>query len=366
MESAWENHLLFTPAAAIRAPQSTYAETPIPLDEPLAPNPPGGAVIDYYLARPASGRVTIEILDASGTIVRAFASDDPPELTPEELQRQLIPPSWARPPRNPETAAGMHRFVWDLHGEKPLAATHEYPITAVPGDTPRHPRGPLAVPGAYTVSLTAGGRTHTAPLTVRLDQRVKTLQAGLEQMLALQRRLASLIERVSPAVLQAASLREQTAAIESTGAVAAAIKALEDKVTAALDGPENPPAVGPKPIGLQSASDDALSIYGMVSQVDAAPTAAQVAATATIERGLPAALGDWGKILGTDLPALNAILKQAGLPELDASRKQRDKRSVGSEEQPGPGRPEEITRSSSPSPMGLERASGPPNSSGRH
>jgi len=324
--------LLFTPAVAIRAPQSTYAETPIPPDEPLAENPPNGAVIDYYLARPASGRVTIEVLDASGKPVRTFASDDPPELTTEELQRQLIPPYWARPPRNPETTAGMHRFVWDLRYEKPLSATHEYPITAVPGDTPRHPLGPLAVPGGYTVRLTAGGRMYTAPLTVRLDPRIKTSQAGLQQMLALQRRLASLVESSARAVLQATSLREQADAIESKGAVADAIKTLQEKVSAALEGSEKPAAGGAKRPGLQSASEDALSVYGMVSQVDAAPTAAQVAATATIERDLPAALADWERVLKTDLPALNATLKQGGLPVLDAGRKPRNAASAGNEE----------------------------------
>src|SRR6185295_6606912 len=111
--------VLFTPSPAIRARQSTYAETPIPPDEPLAQNPPSGAVIDYYLAPRSSGIVTIEILDATGKVLRTFASDDPPELTPEELRTQLIPPSWSRLSRNPETSAGMHRFVWDLYYEKP-------------------------------------------------------------------------------------------------------------------------------------------------------------------------------------------------------------------------------------------------------
>ena len=312
--------LLFTPAEAIRVPQSTYAETPIPPDEPLAENPPSGAVLDYYLARPATGVVTIEILDASGTVIVRLTSDDAPELTPEDLRKQMIPPSWVRPQRNPGTSSGMHRFVWDLHHEKPLSATHEYPITAVPGDTPRYPLGPSAVPGRYTVRLTAGGRSHTAPLVVTLDPRVKASPAGLQQMFALQRRLASLVERTSRAVLQAESLQDQADGLHPKGALADALQSLTARIDEALDGPESPATGGPERAALRSLHDDAYSVYGLVSQVDAAPTVAQLAATETIERDLAPALKAWDGLLN-DLKALNSSLRLAGLPVLDPHRK---------------------------------------------
>jgi photosystem II stability/assembly factor-like uncharacterized protein len=331
--------LLFTPAVAIRSPQSTYAETPIPPDEPRAQNPPSGAVIDYYLARPVSGAVTLEILDTSGKTLRAFASDDPPEITAEELRKQLIPPSWVRMSRNPETSAGMHRFVWDLHGERPVSATHEYPITAVPGDTPRYPLGPAALPGRYIVRLTAGGRSHTAPLIVKLDPRVKTSPAGLQQMFALQKRLAGFVERSSRAVLQASSLQEQAASLqegaagrEPAGPLAEALKTFTARVSAALDGPENPPAGAPNPIGLKSVNDGAYSVYAIVGQVDAAPTIAQQAAAAKIDRDLRAVLAVWEEILKTGLPALNSSLRQAGLREMDPAQSPRTGENRANEE----------------------------------
>jgi hypothetical protein len=324
--------LLFRPAAAIRARQSTWAETPIPPDEPLAENPPSGAVLDYYLARPAPGAVSIEILDASGRVIRKFTSDDPPEVTADELQKQLIPPYWGRPHRNPETSAGMHRFVWDLTCERPVSVTHEYPITAVPGDTPRHPLGPLAVPGRYTVRLTAGGPSHMAPLLVKIDPRVKTSQADLQQTFALQQRLASLVDRSSRAMLQATSLREQSARLGPKEDLAGAIQAFEAKVSAVVDGAEAPPAGAPRTIALSSVNDDAYSVYGMVSQVDAAPTAAQAGATRKIEADIAPALAAWETILKTDLPALNARLKQAGLPALDPGQRPRDGERQGNAE----------------------------------
>lgn len=324
--------VLFSPAPAVRARQSTYAETPVPPDEPLAGNPPSGAVLDYYLARPAPGAVSIEILDASGRVIRRFASDDKPELTADELQKQLIPPSWGRSQRNPETSAGMHRFVWDLTLEPPVSVTHEYPITAVPGDTPRHPLGPLAVPGRYTVRLTAGGQSHTAPLAVKLDPRVKTSQAELQQMFALQQRLSGLVDRSSRAILQVTSLKEQSAGLERKGDLADALKAFEARLSAALDGPDDAPAGAPKTVGLSSVNDDAYSVYGMVSQVDAAPTAAQAGATRKLEADIAPALAAWETILKTDLPAVNARLKQAGQPELDPKQEPGDGEHLRNEE----------------------------------
>ncbi len=146
---------LFTPAPAYRVQRDTYTDTPVPPDEPTAANPPDGAIIDYYLAHPASGAVTLEILDASGQLVRKFSSADSPDVTEAELKKQLIPLYWLRPFRSLSSEAGMHRWVWHLHYPAPDSPRHEYPIAAIPGDTPRYPLGPTALPGSYTARLTA-------------------------------------------------------------------------------------------------------------------------------------------------------------------------------------------------------------------
>src|SRR3954467_11264849 len=95
--------------------------------------------------------------------------EDKPEATREEMEKQLIPMYWLRMPRVLPATGGMHRWVWDLRYTTPTATRYEYPISAVPHNTPRTPQGPLALPGTYTVRLTAGGKTMTAPLTVKMD-----------------------------------------------------------------------------------------------------------------------------------------------------------------------------------------------------
>ena len=179
--SAADVHL-FRPAATYRVRRNVATDTPIPPDEPLAPNPPDGAVIDYRLKADAVGPVTLEILDSTGKLVRRFASTDMPEkVDPQALQ---IDPRWIRPARILPAAAGSHRFVWDLHYPPPEGRA-VYPISAIWRDTPSGPLGPAVMPGTYTVRLTVGGKSIEQPLVVKMDPRVTTPAAGLKQQFEL-------------------------------------------------------------------------------------------------------------------------------------------------------------------------------------
>jgi hypothetical protein len=109
--------------------------------------------------------VTLEILDDHGQRVRKFSSSDQPDVTEAALKKQLIPLYWLRPFRALAAGAGMHRWIWDLHYPAPDAVRHEYPIAAIPGDTPRIPLGPTALPGRYTARLSANGKSYTAPFS---------------------------------------------------------------------------------------------------------------------------------------------------------------------------------------------------------
>ena len=147
--TAKSDAFLFKPEPAYRIRRSTNTDTPIPPDEPTGQNPPDGAIIDYYLGRPASGAVTLEIMDSAGKVVQRSSSADRLEPTKADLEKQLIPLYWIRMPKALPADAGMHRWVWDLHYAAPTSLRHEYPISAVPRDTPRSPLGPNALPGEY-------------------------------------------------------------------------------------------------------------------------------------------------------------------------------------------------------------------------
>jgi hypothetical protein len=85
--------------------------------------------------------------------------------------------------------------MWDLHYPAPDAFTHDYPISAIYRDTPREPQGVLAVPGTYTVRLTAGGKTFTQPLTLKMDPRSSITPLGLQQQFTLGSRIVSLMHK---------------------------------------------------------------------------------------------------------------------------------------------------------------------------
>jgi photosystem II stability/assembly factor-like uncharacterized protein len=314
---------LFNPAPAYRVRRSTHPDTPIQPDEPLGENPPDGAILDYFLAQPASGAVTLEITDAHGKLVRRYSSADQLEVSQAELEKQLIPLYWIRMPKILSANAGMHRWVWDLHYPAPDSLRHEYPISAVPHETPRVPLGPLALPGEYTARLTVNGRAFTAPLTVKMDPRVNTPPAGLEQQLSLETRLASELAASTEAVRQARSVLDQLHKISarSSGALAESIKALDQKAGTILDGPK-PAVAGAAPEPSLTRENEAVgTLYGSVGQADTAPTAAQVNAAAEAEHELSAVMKRWEEIKKSDLPALNSQLKSANLDGINLESK---------------------------------------------
>ena len=190
---------LFKPGSAYRIRRNQNTDTPLPPEEPAGKNPPDGAILHYFLK--TAGPATLEIFDASKTLVRRYTSAEQPDPIDPTLN---VPLYWLRPFQPLSGEAGLHRFVWDLHGAPPAALSHEYPISAIYRDTPREPLGPAVLPGVYTVKLTAGGVTLSQPLTVMMDPRVKTPLTGLTQQFQLATKVCALIQESSDALKQQA------------------------------------------------------------------------------------------------------------------------------------------------------------------
>ncbi len=192
---------LYTPQTAYRLRRNQYTDTPLPPEVPAGQNPPDGAILDYYLADSPQSPITLEIRTAPGAAVRRFSSADVPE--PFDEKEVNVPTYWIRPPERLLASKGMHRFVWDLRYPSPGAVTHEYPISAIVGDTPREPLGVIALPGTYSVVLTIDGQTFTQPLIVKMDPRVSTPPLGLSQQFSLASRLVKMMNESYAAWQQA-------------------------------------------------------------------------------------------------------------------------------------------------------------------
>jgi hypothetical protein len=172
------------------------------------------------------------------------------------------------------SGAGMHRWVWDLHYAAPTSVDPQYPISAVPYRTPRHPLGPRALPGTYTVRLTANGRTVEAPLVVMMDPRIK---ADLKPMFDLEMRLADMLTRSSVAVLQARAMK---ATPELTTLLSGAKEETRPRPT------QEPPT-------LESVQSDISTLYEQIDRADATPTAAQVNAVDATAAKFDAVMKQW-------------------------------------------------------------------------
>jgi photosystem II stability/assembly factor-like uncharacterized protein len=307
---------LFKPQTATRVRWDMNTDTPLPPDFPAGENPPDGAVIDYYLKTAASGPVTLEIKDGAGKTVRKYSSADKPDPIDPMLN---IPTYWVRPPQVLSAAAGMHRWLWDMHYPSIPGLEAEYPIAAVPHNTAPAPTGPWVIPGQYTVILTVNGKSYSQPLAIKMDPRVKTAQTALAEQFKQSQQLYNQLLTLAPAVEQATNLRKQLKDLQkqAQGEPLAAIKALDQKLeSVAGGGAPRRPGAGNQPPNLGLLRARYLALLGALQEADVAPTAQDSAAASELEKQLPPLMQSWQQIKSKDIPALNQQLKNANLPEL--------------------------------------------------
>jgi photosystem II stability/assembly factor-like uncharacterized protein len=306
---------LFRPQTAIRTRPGSDQGTPVPMDEPLAPNPLDGAVLDYYLKDKTSSPIQVEIFDSEGKLVRRFASNDELHKTnPTDVQFQV---EWLRDPKPLLAEAGMHRFVWDLHYALPKGVRSSF----------WGPAGPLAVPGNYIVKLTANGKSSTQPLTIKLDPRVKTPQDALARQFGLASRLATRLGEVSTALQQADELRKQLDARKKEAGgnteLLTALQGLEKKVEAEVESESDAgfmlmglpaPSEGHEPLPKVSAALTGLLI--IVDGSDVGPAADAAVASTRWEEAAQETLARWAAFQKDDLASVNALLEKAKLKTL--------------------------------------------------
>jgi photosystem II stability/assembly factor-like uncharacterized protein len=129
-----------------------------------------GPSVNYFLPAAPAGAVTIDVLDAAGTVVNSYNSDTPAgagrggrggrggsAVQTTSMAEDQDPESggggrgrFGGPPPRVTKGGGMNRFVWDA----------------------RYQSGLTAPPGSYQVRLKAGEATSTQPFSLLIDPRV--------------------------------------------------------------------------------------------------------------------------------------------------------------------------------------------------
>jgi hypothetical protein len=234
---------------------------------------------------------------------------------------------WVRSSQILSGAAGMHRFVWDLHLAPPESLAHEYPISAIVHDTPRYPLGAFALPGEYVVKLTVDGKSYSRPLTVRMDPRIKTSLADLQRQFEMERGSVEGMNKSFEALSQVRSVHAQLkerAAKAGKAALTDGIAAL-DKQAAELEGAAQSSFFGLPPGAKQPENFSSLNqhfggILAVADSADATPTTQATAVYKELEEALEKLVGRWAKIREQDIPSLNVELKKAGFAAVDSNR----------------------------------------------
>jgi photosystem II stability/assembly factor-like uncharacterized protein len=331
-----QKDFLFAPQTAIRFRWSRYPDTPLPPETPAGKNPPDGAIIDYYLAPPsgtASRLVTLEIFDDQNHLVRRYSSDDKPESLDKIAAENPIPMYWVRVEKILSAEPGMHRFVWDIHYNKPHSMAHEFPISAIVHDTPELPLGAIALPGNYTVKLRVGASGpgnsdgYTQPLAVNMDPRIKSPNADLAQQFAMESAAVIGMNDTFTALSQLQSVRVQIKdrlAQVGKSPLAEALAAL-DQHLAQLEGSAESnfaglPPGGKQPENVATAHQHFATMLGVADSYDGAPTTQAIVVFKQLEDDTQQLMATWKNVREKDLANLNADLIKSGQPAIDASK----------------------------------------------
>src|SRR5437773_1387669 len=308
---------LFAPGEAVRVRRNVGNDTPFPPEVPHALNPPDGALIYYSLATKPAGAITLDVLDAAGTVVRRMTSG--PVEPVKEAARPPEPNFWIAPPLQLPAEAGGNRTNWDLRADDPPAFSHSFEINANPGLTPPSPEGPLVPPGVYTLRLTVAGKSSTQPVTVVNDPRSPATVADVRAQYGLQTKIVAAMQLSWDGYEQVAAMRALVAADTALPAA----KAFDSTLAAVGGNLERGGGGGfgggpaPAPTFVRVNGNLANQIHALENG-DLAPTAAMQRAYGAACTDLKAAVTTWTGINGAPLAAFNAELTRNNLKPIPA------------------------------------------------
>lgn len=311
---AAEDAHLFTPDTAFRTREGHFN----PRRYPLGENPQSGAVLYYYLKEAPKEPAKLELLDASGKVIRAFTSEEKKtEGAPDEGERD-------EPVEHIPAKAGLNLFVWDLRYELP---------TKVPSliyDS-GEPVGPLALPGKYQARLTVAGKSQTASFEIKMDPRVQTSPDDLRKQFDLMSKLRDREHEMNTVVIAIRDLRAQLQAIERRVGAGDGGKPI---VTACADLRKKIGDIEERLVQVNSKSSEDQANYptmlnskiaylqNVVDSADTAPTQAEEAVFADLDARLEAQLVKWREVLSKDLAALNETMRKNNIPNVAPSAAQ--------------------------------------------
>ena len=295
----------------------------LPATATVGANPPSGVVVYYHLKNKVddkAGEVALEFLDAGGKLVKRFTSRPPanvnaPGGTGATGSGGGAGFAGANEPRLP-TEAGMNRFVWDMRHRD---------ATAFPGMIlwAGSTRGPRVAPGAYTVRLTADGKTLAETFEVKPDPRVTAVPEDYAKQLDMLLKIRDKLTETHDAIITIRDARKQieatverTKASSAAGEIADAAKSLNARLTlieeelyqTKLQSSQDPLNY---PIKL---NNKLAALGGVIASADAAPTSQSLTVYDDLTRRIDAQLTSYRSLLERDVPTFNRLVRERDVP----------------------------------------------------
>ncbi len=256
----------------------------------VAPNPPYGALVSYWLKGKVKGDVKIVIADAEGKTIRELKGSK------EE---------------------GINRVVWDLRYAPPAAAETETMARFA------RAQAPFVLPGEYTVKLVAEGIEAVKLLKVEGDPRIDVSfaerKAQHDALLRLYKLTPLLTQAQSTLDALQKELREAEGLMKK---VPAAPAPLIDAVKAVLKEVDNirRELAGDPEAGFQgmmfSVRGRLLSVGRSISGYTGAPTERQIKEIDINEKKLIGLIERINKIIDEEIPRLNKLMNENNIPHL--------------------------------------------------
>lgn len=283
------------------------------------------ADVDYYLGS-AVDRITVDILDAQGRLVRSFTRTAEEEAADEKKPAPAVGGGFGGPPQGPpSTKAGMNRFSWNLR----YAGSTVFPGMIIWSGNPAN--GPFAVPGQYQVRVTAGPQVQTVPLQVQKHPLFENVSvADLQQQFDLAIQIRDRTSEANEAVIRIRDVKAQIQ--ERLGqSKNPRLKEIGDLVTRKLSVVEE--AIyqvrnrsGQDPLNFPIKINNRLaSLRRSVETGDAAPTDASREVFKTLSAELQAQLDELGAITKGDLANFNKAAREQKLAPVAAKAVERPK-----------------------------------------
>ena len=280
---------------------------------------PGTNVAIRYWLKQAPKTLNVDILDATGKVIRTYKGAPPSDSAKRGQQPAAASDDDDDNARNRQPTApmvaGLSSMTWDLR----IAPATRFPGMILWGATTN---GPLAMPGTYRVRLTVDGKTLTQPVTVKRNPLITDVTlAELKEQFDLAVRIRDKLSEANQAVINIRDLKKQ-AADRLTKSQDPALKTAADGFSKHVSDVEE--AIyqvrnqsGQDPLNFPIKINNRLgTLLQTVSTGDGKPIGAALPIFNDLSGELKVETDRLAKVLADDLTKLNAELKRLGLPEV--------------------------------------------------